>query len=66
MVINKKFNTVFASTWELFGKSTEVKPTRATVTDDKDLIPDGSMFMELDTGEVYYYDKELDTWSPIG
>ncbi len=66
MVINKKYNTDFASTWEIFGDSTEVKPTTATVASEKDLVPDHSIFVELDTGDGYYYDKATDTWIIIG
>jgi len=63
MVINKKFNTDFASTWEIFGLSTEVKPT---VANGGDPVPDKTIFVELDTAEGYYYEKDTDTWNTIG
>lgn len=64
MKINKKYNTTFASTWEIFGNSTEEKPTVANGSEEG--IPDMSIFVELDTGDGYYYDKDTDTWNIIG
>lgn len=64
MIINRKFDTERVSTWEIFGNSTDEKPTVANGTEES--IPDMSIFVELDTGEGYYYDKETDTWNIIG
>lgn len=63
MVVNKKFDTRYGSNWEILGESSEAKPTMAN-TDE--LIPDASMFLELDTGDVYYYKKSTDTWALMG
>lgn len=63
MVINKKFNTDFASTWEIFGLSTEEKPT---IANGGTPVPDKTIFVELDTAEGYFYDKDADTWNSIG
>ncbi len=40
---------------ELFGKSTDTKPTNANIND---------MFIELDTGDAYYWDGL--SWQVIG
>lgn len=64
MVINKKYNTDYASTWEFFGESSETKPTVANGAEE--IAPDNSMWVELDTGEVYYYSKANDNWSVFG
>lgn len=41
---------------ELAGKSTEVKPT-------SDQWVTGSLFTEIDTGDVYIYDETEATWN---
>lgn len=64
MVVNKKQNTTFASTWEIFGESTEDKPTVANGA--KEIAPHLSIFVELDTGDAYYYNAETDSWNIIG
>lgn len=64
MVINRKYDTDRVSTWEILGKSTEQKPTVANGAEE--IIPDMSIFVELDTGEGYYYTKSTDTWAAIG
>lgn len=40
---------------EILGKSTDIKPTDANIND---------MFIELDTGDAYYWDGL--TWQVIG
>lgn len=40
---------------EILGKSTDIKPTDANIND---------MFIELDTGDAYYWDGSL--WQVIG
>lgn len=40
---------------EIFGKSTDTKPTNANIND---------MFIELDTGDAYYWDGL--SWQVIG
>lgn len=42
----------------LFGKSTDIKP----ISTEYDIIPNGSALMEIDTGDVYFYDADTDTW----
>ena len=64
MVINRKFTADYVSTWEYYGESSETKPTMANGSED--LIPDNSIFMEMDTGDVYYYKKATDSWSKLG
>jgi hypothetical protein len=64
MVINKKYDATHVSTWEILGKSTDQKPTVANGAEEP--VPDMSIFVELDTGDGYYYTKSTDTWAAIG
>lgn len=64
MIINEKYDTTRASTWEYRGTSSEVKPTVANGA--KEIPPDMSIFVEFDTGEAYYYNKANDVWMIIG
>ena len=41
-----------------FGLSTEAKPTDGLAT--------GSLFIELDTGTVYYFNEATTTWAVFG
>ena len=43
---------------ELRGLSTDEKPTKI----ENDTIEHGSVFIEIDTGDVYLYDLENETW----
>ena len=45
---------------ELKGLSTDIKPTKV----DGNTIDVNSLFFELDTGRVYYYDGEI--WKEVG
>ena len=65
MVVNRKFNSDYVSTWEIYGKSTETKPTMANGVIEEN-IPHMSVFVEMDTGDGFYYDKDLDAWTEIG
>ena len=49
-------------THEYAGLSTDTKPTRM---EDGKKIPNGSAFIEMDTGDVYLYDKENDQWRKL-
>jgi hypothetical protein len=40
---------------EIYGMSTDTKPI------DNE-IPNGSIFMEMDTGIIYFYDAETQQW----
>ena len=42
---------------EMFGLSTDTKPTDGLIT--------GSKFTEVDTGDVYLFDEESDTWTKV-
>lgn len=44
--------------WDLRGLSTDTKPT-------DDYIPNGSSFLEMDTGDVYFWDKAGSQWRLI-
>ena len=45
-------------TVELRGLSTDTKPTEI---DDKK-VDNGSIFLEIDTGKIVFYDLENETW----
>lgn len=45
--------------YEFMGLSTDEKPV---VKYGDEVIENGDRFMEMDTGEVSFYDKETDTW----
>lgn len=40
--------------WDLRGKSTDTKQT--------DRVPNGSIFFEMDTSDVYMFDGDTGTW----
>ena len=44
--------------WDLRGLRGDTKPTGATV-------PNGSSFIEMDTGDVYLWDADNSQWRPI-
>ena len=44
--------------WDLRGLSTDTKPTDA-------FIPNGSSFLEMDTGDVYFWDSTAGTWRAL-
>ena len=46
---------------ELRGLSTDTKPTEI----DGKLIDNGSMFVEVDTGDIYLYDLENQEWNEV-
>ena len=46
---------------EYTGLSTDEKP----VTNDIRKIPNGSTFLEMDTGDIYVYDLENATWRKL-
>ena len=46
---------------ELRGLSTDTKPLQI----EENVIENGSVFIEIDTQEVFIYDGENETWLPI-
>ena len=44
---------------ELFGLSTDEKPTEKFKNTK---IPNGSVFIEMDTKKAYFYDTDTDEW----
>ena len=46
---------------ELRGLSTDNKPT--TIGDNT--IPNGTVFIEIDTGKIYIFDKENEQWEEV-
>ena len=51
-------NTALETGWDLRGLSGDTKPTGAQV-------PNGSSFLEMDTGNVYFWDKENEQWRAV-
>lgn len=47
--------TTITTGWDLRGLSSDTKPTY-------DQVPNGSTFLEMDTGDVYIYNKAGTTW----
>lgn len=45
-------------TGELRGLSTDTKPTEI----DEKIIDNGSVFIEIDTGNIFFYDLDSKTW----
>ena len=45
-------------TGELRGKSTDTKPTKAEGYE----IGNGTVFVEMDTKKIFFYDKETENW----
>ena len=46
-------------TGELRGLSTDEKPVEI----DEKIIDNGSVFIEIDTGKIFFYDLESQTWN---
>ena len=56
-ITEKKFIKTGNIYYEFAGLSTDEKPTNGVVT--------GSLFLEVDTGDVYAYDEEGEEWNKI-
>ena len=50
---------------QIRGLSTDPKPTDATLAVKDAIIPNGSTFLEMDTGDVYMFDSENQRWLKI-
>lgn len=50
--------TTITTGWDLRGLSSDTKPTH-------DQVPNGSTFVEMDTGNVFIYDKANKTWRQL-
>lgn len=60
-----KENGVYMTT-EFRGLSTDTKPTTYTDENAQEFIVDnGSVFIELDTGDVYGYDLDSQDWNEL-
>lgn len=60
MVTLNKYGIKVNREWlELFGLSTDEKPTK---TFEGRFIGNASTFMEMDTGSVYIYDEDGEKW----
>lgn len=61
ITLNKIGNNANERTLEIYGKSSDIKPT-----DFVENVPicNGSIFIEIDTGDSYFFDEENHTWIP--
>lgn len=48
---------------QLRGLSTDTKPTNATI--GTGIIPNGTVFLEMDTGKVYMFDYDGQRWLEV-
>ena len=48
-------------TYELRGLADDSKPTKV----EENIVDNGSVFIEIDTGDVYLYDLESETWNEV-
>ena len=55
MITITRGNPSYNVPWELRGLSSDPKPT-------EDKVPNGSSFLEMDTGSVYFWDKANEQW----
>ncbi len=58
VTLNTSNDTTRSEGWEFRGKSTDTKPLEV----DGLNIPNGSVFFEFDTGDVYFWDDDSKTW----
>ena len=56
--VNEKTDGKYISC-ELRGMSTDTKPTE--IGENK--IGNGSTFIEINTGDIYFYDEDSETWN---
>lgn len=47
---------------ELRGLSTDEKPTELN---DNQAVDNGSIFIEIDTGKIFFYDLDSETWKEV-
>jgi hypothetical protein len=59
VTVNKYGNNANRLTAELYGLSTDEKPVEEI---EGVAIENGSVFIEIDTGNSYFYDKENKEW----
>ena len=59
VTLNRVGGTDIERSSEFYGKSTDTKPT---VDKNGQPLVNGSVFVEIDTSEVYFYDEATQTW----
>lgn len=62
VTMNEYGNTANKPTAVLYGLSTDTKPTREY---NNSSIVNGSVFIEMDTGDAYFYDEENELWKEV-
>ena len=59
--------TVTQDSWESKEKNKKLVEIMCLSTDEKpDGYLNGSLCLEMDTGDFYYFDGETETWNKIG
>jgi hypothetical protein len=61
VTVNRVGGTDIERSTELYGKSTDTKPTADA---NGEALPNGSIFVEIDTSQAYFYDADTKTWLP--
>jgi hypothetical protein len=59
VTINRVGGTDIERSAEFYGKSTDTKPT---VDANGQPLVNGSVYVEMDTSEVYFYDADTKSW----
>lgn len=54
----------YRNTDRIMGLSTDTKPTTFEWMGQRIVVPTNALFLELDTGDFYYYDGT--TWKKVG
>ncbi len=62
VTINDYGNVANKPTAVLYGLSTDTKPVRE-INDTP--IVNGSVFIEMDTGDAFFYDEENELWKEV-
>lgn len=58
VTLNKRNDGRYSEAWEYYGKSTDTKPAESNDLN----IPNGTAFLEIDTGDVYFWDDSEKEW----
>ena len=56
-IVPLTYGTNGVTYFDLSGNSLDTKPTAGVAT--------GSTFVEVDTGDVYFYDEDSETWNKL-
>lgn len=57
MITRNTYKNGISPFWDIRGKSTDEKPTVG--------IPNGSTYLEVNTGKLFVYDEEAKQWNEV-